>query len=127
MPPPKSYTKEEVEQALINSKGFITVAARSLGCTARTVKNYMNEFPELWEIRQEAKSEIVDMAEFNLFKNIQEGKESSIIYALNQLARDRGYGKRLQPPDMEPPPVTPGESGTTKAIIKLDDDTEIEL
>lgn len=124
----QQYTEEQIKEALIKAKGMLSIAARSLGCSARTVRNYMSRFPELSEVRWEAKIEIIDMAEVALFKNIKAGKEASVIYALNQLGRDRGYGKRLQAPDMDAPPPTPsGDAGEQKVKIKLDDDTEIEI
>jgi hypothetical protein len=110
------YTEEQVEKALRDAKGMLTYAARSLGCTLHTVKNYIERYPGLARVRVEAREEIVDMAEAALVKQINEGNAACIIYALNQLGRHKGYGVRMQSPE-EAPTVHTGATETYSEII----------
>lgn len=96
------FTKEQVEQALIEQKGMVSYAARTLCCTPQTINNYIRLYPELEDIKRFARMEIVDAAEIALMKGIAEGNAACIVYALSQLGRDRGYGRRLLPADEQP-------------------------
>ena len=69
----KKFTKAQLEKALRQGKGFVSVAAEILGCHRNTVQNYINNFPELQEVVRECQESQLDKAESILMKKIEEG------------------------------------------------------
>lgn len=90
------YTFKEVKKALEEAKGFLTVAAASLGCTYITVLNYIDRFPELVEVRKEAREKMKDYAETTLLSKIQKGDVACLLFFLKCQAKDRGYIERQE-------------------------------
>jgi hypothetical protein len=43
----KKFTVDEVVDAVRSANGFLTIAAKKLGCTVQTVQNYRREYPEV--------------------------------------------------------------------------------
>lgn len=109
-----------MEQALRDAQGLVTYAARLVGCTAKTMYNYCERYPELQAIRNEYREELVDQAEAALLKGIREGQPACILYALNQLGRARGYGKRMIGPEDNQPVNQIGHTETFSEIILPD-------
>lgn len=96
---------------------MLTYAARTLGCTIHTIRNYIDRYPELSLVRVEAREEIVDMAEMALVKQIQEGNAACIIFALNQLGRHKGYGVRMVAPEEAPVQQTTATETYSEIIL----------
>ena len=94
--PHEKFTKAEVADALLESRGFVSAAARRLACEAGTVYDYMNRYPELKEIRQEAREAEKDLAEMMLGKMIRDGQFPATCFYLKTQARDRGYIERQE-------------------------------
>ena len=92
----EQFTQAEVADALRESKGFVSAAARRLACDAQTVYNYMERYPELVEIRKEAKEAEKDLAEMMLGKMIREGQFPATCFFLKTQAKDRGYIERSE-------------------------------
>ena len=90
------YTAAEVAEALTEAKGFTTHAARRLGCTARTVQNYMKRHSTVRQARDEAKESLKDHTEIKLVEAINEGNMTAIIFFLKTQAKDRGYVERQE-------------------------------
>ena len=90
------YTVKEVKKALQEAKGFLTVAADSLGCTYITVLNYISRYPELDEIRKEAREKMKDYAETTLLSKIQKGDVACLLFFLKCQAKERGYVERQE-------------------------------
>lgn len=90
------YTKDMVAKALVQAKGMPYHAARVLGCSAKTVFNALNRWPELKEIREEAKGEFLDLAEHQLVAAVREGEGWAIRFTLSTVGRSRGYGEKVE-------------------------------
>ena len=91
----KHITQKKIIDALYKANGILTVAARQLGCSRQAIYYRMNK-EKNGKIRaayEDAREESLDLTEGALFKNIKAGKESSIFYYLNNMGRNRGYGK----------------------------------
>ncbi|HET7100694.1 MAG TPA: hypothetical protein VFJ52_06055 [Terriglobia bacterium] len=86
------FTKEQVKKALEKADGLVSFAARILKCTPQTVRRYLTRWPDLLEIREEGKSELVDIAEATLKTHLVAGKPYAVSLVLKTLGRDRGYG-----------------------------------
>ena len=85
------FSKGQIKQALRASGGFISYAARRLGCPERTVYNYLNRYPDLKEELQAIRESHVDMAESSLLAQIGEKNTSATIFYLECQGKKRGY------------------------------------
>ena len=88
---PLEFTPDAVAEQLIKAGGIITVAARALGCTPKTVRAYVNRYKACREALAEGKEGRKDFVESALFKRITEGDTTAIIFFLKTQAQDRGY------------------------------------
>ncbi len=93
---PEKFTVEEMAEALRETKGFVSAAARRLACDSGTVYDYMTRYPELKEIRQEAREAEKDLAEMMLGKMIRDGQFLATCFYLKTQAKDRGYVERQE-------------------------------
>jgi hypothetical protein len=92
----RRYTIAEIAEALKETKGFRSAAARRLGCATSTVTNYINRYKKLQVLAYELKEEMLDIAESKLLANIEAGKESSIFFFLKCQGKERGYVERQE-------------------------------
>ncbi len=90
------YTATEVAAALTEAKGFVTAAARHLGCTRATVHNYINRHPTVRAARDDAREEMKDFAEGKLYSAIEADNLTAIIFYLKCQAKERGYVERQE-------------------------------
>lgn len=90
------YTYKEVKKALQEAKGFLTVAARSLGCISLTILNYIERYPDLKQIIKEEREKMKDYAETTLLGKIQKGDVACLLFFLKCQAKDRGYVERQE-------------------------------
>ena len=97
-PPRKQeqFTVAEMAEALRESRGFVSAAARRLACDPLTVYNYMAKYPELVEVRKDAKEAEKDLAEMMLGKMIRDGNFPATCFYLKTQAKDRGYIERQE-------------------------------
>ena len=94
MAQPEKFTAESIAQALIKAKGFISVAAKNLGCSPNTVRNYIKRYTTAKQAVFDAREEMKDFAESKLFSGINDGNITAIIFFLKTQAKDRGYVER---------------------------------
>lgn len=90
------FTPTEVAGAIRNAKGFVSIAAKHLGCAISTIYEYMNRHPEVADAKNEAREAMKDMAEGELFRQIQDGNTTALIFYLKCQAKDRGYIDRQE-------------------------------
>ncbi|RZN30517.1 hypothetical protein [Bradyrhizobium sp. Leo121] len=84
------YTVDEVERALRNSLGNVSIAATVLKCERQTIYEYMERYPDrLRPIRGQCRADIADIAEGHLLVAVRSGKEWAVSQAL------RLYGKYI--------------------------------
>lgn len=87
------YTVQEVAMAIRVNKGFLTHAAKSLGTSFNTVKQYIELYPELKDVISATKERSMDDAEYCLFDQMEQGNFKAVQFYLASQARSRGYGK----------------------------------
>lgn len=92
----KKFSAEEVAQAVRDTRGFVSVAARKLGCTTQTVHNYRNSYKSVAEAFDESRESHLDFAEGKLIEQIKAGNIAGIIFYLKTQGRIRGYVERSQ-------------------------------
>lgn len=96
MPKKYKFTIEEIAKALDECKGFITLAAKRLGCHYVTIENYIKRYDELKDIVKHIQEHHLDMAEFKLLKKIDEGDLGAICFYLKCKGKARGYIERQE-------------------------------
>jgi hypothetical protein len=93
----KLEAKKDFPEALERANGIITSACREVGISHESYRQWCMSDPEFKKACEEARrngEELgLDEAESALFRNIKDGKESSIFYYLNNKGKDRGYSK----------------------------------
>ena len=90
------YTAEQMIEAIQGSQGFVTTIAKKIGCPRSTVYRYIKNYATVAQAIQDERDKMKDFAEGQLFKNIQDGKETSLIFYLKTQAKDRGYVERQE-------------------------------
>jgi predicted transcriptional regulator len=116
------YTPDEVIAALKETKGLHALAATKLGCSERTVRNYIERFPDVAEAVKHQKEGMLDVAEGKLYSAINKGEAWAICFFLKTQGKARKYSERLE--------VTGQDGGPIKqeqTIFKADKVPDAEL
>ncbi len=96
------FTAQKMIDALMETKGMITLAARRLSCSSNTVRRYIAKYPSVKEAQFEAHEEMGDGAELKLFnkamgtKNNPDGDTTALIFLLKTQYKQRGYVERTE-------------------------------
>ena len=90
------YSEERVIEALQESRGIVSAAARRLGMTRRNLTRRVKDSEKLKEVRDDARNEFCDLAESKLVENVEAGNVPSVLFALKCLGKDRGYVERAE-------------------------------
>lgn len=77
---------------LRTSHGLMSVAAEKLGCSRACIFNRVGKSKTLQGIRDEAREAMKDRSEARLFERIDGKDLQAIMYYLDRMGRDRGYG-----------------------------------
>ena len=96
---PEKFTPEQVALAIDAADGIPIDAAAilaeetGLSCSRENIVQYIDRYPELGEVRVQARQKIGDMAERNVRRAIMEG-DADISYKVlrSEMFADRGYG-----------------------------------
>ena len=92
----RKYTRQQIIDALAESMGMISPAARTLGCSRNTITTYMKEYPEIAEAISDANEEVNDVAELKLYDAIKRGEAWAICFRLKTRAKNRGYIEKAE-------------------------------
>lgn len=92
----RQATAEKIIEALLNSDGLLTMAARKAGVSYPTINRYARDFPSVREAVEQAKEAMLDFAENELFKKIKRGDNVAIIFYLKTQGKRRGYIERQE-------------------------------
>jgi len=90
-----AITAGQAAQAITNSKGFITQAAKMLGCSRTHLYNLIKKHATVKEALTDAREEMKDFAESKLFAGIKDGNPTLIIFFAKTQMKDRGYTERV--------------------------------
>jgi len=96
MPGKPQYTVKHMVRALTECRGLVSYAARRLGCSVRTVENYCTRYAAVRQARDDARGELLDLAETHLWQSVERGDLSAVMFVLRSLGRDRGYGDKTE-------------------------------
>lgn len=113
-------TLDLVRKALIKAKGIPAYAAEALGVERSTIKRWIDKTPELQQLRDELRADVVDQAKTvvvdGLKSNDENVKHRSARYILDNWGQDEGFGVRRHEhtgPNGGPIPVQHDLSGLT--------------
>ncbi len=90
------HNKKALLEALEKSMGIVTTACEEVGINRWTYYDYYNKDEEFKKKVDELAEVALDFAESKLYKNINEGKETSIIFYLKTKGKKRGYIERIE-------------------------------
>jgi len=94
---PTYKKKEKVLSELENAIGIVTTACKRAGIDRSTFYEWKKKDPDFAAKVFEVQNEFaIDYAESKLLKNMEAGKETSIIFFLKTRGRHRGYGQDEQ-------------------------------
>ena len=88
------YTAEEVITAIKGSKGFVTQIAKRLGCTPRHVYNLLEKYQTAKDALFDEREGMKDFVEGMMYKRIEAGDTTMIIWFEKTQMKDRGYVER---------------------------------
>ena len=103
----RRYTKKQISEALAKSDGIIDASAAHLGCHRTTILRYIDRYPELQKVRDDAWEGLVDVARMQLSKKVRAGETRSVHWLLGRsgdpkfVERHRIEGRDGGPIEME--------------------------
>ena len=108
----EKYTANQMIEALREKHGNLSAAARFLGCSRNTISRYIDLYPTVKAVADEERETLIDFAENQLFKQVQDGNITAIIFTLKTIGKHRGYVERQE--------VTGADGGAV--LVKWDDE-----
>ena len=99
---PRKFKKDLIAEALRNSAGVYTIAARLIedatrkSCSPNTIKNYVEAYPDLAELKQEIEQENFDIAVHGLIDEIRAKNLTAIIYYINRKGNQFGWSNKVE-------------------------------
>lgn len=99
--PPKKrtfrhYKTAEIVEALRATGGMVYMAARKLGCDPSTINTRARTSPEIQAAIDNARGDMLDMAEHELKKAVRGGDMTAVIFTLKTIGKHRGYVERVE-------------------------------
>ena len=83
-----------IAEAVREARGILSVAARAVPCSKRTITNYMERYPVVREAYEDARANLVDLVQVRLAEAVAAGNLQAITTVLTQLGADRGYTRK---------------------------------
>jgi Tfp pilus assembly protein PilX len=90
------YRPEQVAEAIRQSNGLLTVAAKRLGLSLSRVSRYTTRTKVCARAAESAIEGVKDLAEAKLYNAINNGESWAICFFLKCRAKDRGYIERVE-------------------------------
>ena len=90
-----SHSDSDIGEALHSTRGLVSLAAQQLGAKRTTLEDRIKNNPELLQIVKDEREVLVDHAELQLWNAVISGEKWAIMFVLDRLGVNRGFG--LQP------------------------------
>jgi hypothetical protein len=87
---------DEVAAALRATNGMITLAAQKLACDPQTVRNHIAKSPELKQILDDSRDNLLDLAETALKSAVLAKEGWAVCFTLKTVGKGRGYVERIE-------------------------------
>ena len=88
--------KKSFTEAAKESGGVQAVIAKRLGVQRSTITMFLKKHPEMKEVLEREREEIIDVAEKELFTAVKEAKRWAVEKILDTLGKDRGYVEKTE-------------------------------
>lgn len=92
----RQQTAKKIIKAIEGSHGLLTIAAQKCGLNRSTVWRYVQDYPSVKKAVEEAQEVMLDFAESKLYKKIDDGDMTAIIFYLKTRGKHRGYVERQE-------------------------------
>ena len=102
----QKFSQQQVIDALKETKGMIYLAAKRLGCDAKTIYNYRDRYPAVRAEMEQQDGEVDDAAEMKLYQAIIAGEPWAVQFRLRTKGKGRGYVERSEVTGPDNGPVT---------------------
>jgi len=107
---PQQYTSEQIAQALRDTNGLVSLAARRLGCSPNTIYARSKSVAFVKQVIDDSLDELVDIAELALRSSVTSKEPWAVALVLKTLGKNRGYVERQE--------VTGADNGPLQVIVK---------
>lgn len=87
---------EKAAKALREHRGIVLRAAKACNVDRGTFWRFMQQHPELHEVRAECDEELLDVAEDHVTAAIDKGDMKTVRWHLERKGKDRGYTTRQE-------------------------------
>jgi uncharacterized protein YwgA len=87
-------TDQQIVDAVTEARGMVSVAARKLGISRRTIYNRMKSSGEIAAAVEDSREFTTDVAELKLFQAIEKGEAWAVCFYLKCQGQSRGYIER---------------------------------
>lgn len=89
-------TKKALIEAMQKSLGVVTQACKTVGVTRTTFYEYYNNDPEFKKACDDVNDIAIDFVESKLFKQIENGDTTAMLFYLKTKAKHRGYIQTIE-------------------------------
>ena len=86
--------KTNVSAQIERMSGNLAAVARSFGKSRRWIYQYLEKYPDLWDVVKEARETMLDNVESQLYKKALSGDNTAMIFFLKTQGKSRGYTER---------------------------------
>ena len=93
---PQQYTSEQIAQALRDTNGLVSLAAKRLGCAPNTIYYRAKAVKSVKQAMDDCRGELVDFAELALRSSVIDKEPWAVSLVLKTLGKDRGYVERQE-------------------------------
>ena len=90
------HNKKRLVEAMIKSMGVVQQACNTVGVSRTTYYDYYHTDEDFKEAVDDCKNIALDFAESKLLKNIEAGREASIMFYLKTQGKARGYIEKTE-------------------------------
>ena len=87
----KRFKKDAIIKAIEKNNGLLTYAAKDLNCHWRTIRNYINDDPDISKAYEDILEKVNDVAENVVRQDIIAGSVETAKWYLRYKAKHRGY------------------------------------
>ena len=119
----RHHTVAELADVLERAYGQVYMAANMLGMSHQALYARIAKSTHLAEIRDKHRGTLVDTAEIQIRRLVNQGDFAAVKFVLTTLGRDRGYGQgspgRGEP---SPPDTRPPDPADERSEEEVDDD-----
>ena len=92
----KKLSVKKVSAALMKYNGILSDAAKACRCSRMAMYKFIEQHPELEEVRAEARDVLLDVAESHVATAINGGNLKTVQWYLERQGKDRGYVTRVE-------------------------------